>query len=196
VNPEWLQSAEAAFHAALPLDPPLRAHVLQERCGHDPGLKAFVERLLASYEGHPSFALGSSAHPQGTEHEEIAWPPGALVQERFRIQRLIGSGATGSVYEARDERLPRTVALKVLRRGAQFAASTRRRFEQEAHALSQLRHDHIASIIDFVSESAPAERVAIGSRPARSLPGKWWSWRASSSKRSRRRTRRESSTAT
>ncbi len=153
-NPGWLQAAEAAFHAAAHLEPSKREQLLHEMCGHDPDLKAFVEKLLASYEAHPS------PDPADSDDEvELTLSPGTLVHERFRIRRLLGSGATGSVYEASDERLPRTVALKVLRSGIRFAAYSRRRFEQEARALSQLRHDHIASIIDFVAEADAAVLV-------------------------------------
>ena len=65
-----------------------------------------------------------------------------------RITAPIGAGGMGEVYKARDTRLDRTVAIKVL--PAQFAADQRfrERFEREAKAISQLSHPHICMLHD------------------------------------------------
>jgi eukaryotic-like serine/threonine-protein kinase len=61
----------------------------------------------------------------------------------YEIQSVIGAGGMGEVYRARDTRLDRIVAIKVL--PAQLAADPqfRERFDREAHAISQLTHPHI-----------------------------------------------------
>ena len=67
----------------------------------------------------------------------------------YRIQEKIGSGGMGVVYRAHDEHLNREVALKVLLPGAIADDSARKKFRNEANALSQLNHPNIATIHDF-----------------------------------------------
>jgi len=71
---------------------------------------------------------------------------------QYRIIEKIGEGGMGVVYRARDERLERDVALKVLPAGALADEETRKRFRREALALSKLNHPNIATIHDFNSE--------------------------------------------
>ncbi len=70
----------------------------------------------------------------------------------YEIQSPLGAGGMGEVYRARDTRLERTVAIKVL--NAQLVASTelRARFEREAKVISQLQHPHICVLHDVGNE--------------------------------------------
>ena len=70
----------------------------------------------------------------------------------YEIQSLLGAGGMGEVYRARDARLDRTVAIKVL--PASFSADRDRmqRFEQEARAAAALNHPNILSIFDIGGE--------------------------------------------
>jgi serine/threonine protein kinase/Tfp pilus assembly protein PilF len=70
----------------------------------------------------------------------------------YRVLEKIGAGGMGVVYRAKDERLERDVALKVLPAGALADEETRKRFRREAMALSKLNHPNIATIYDFNSE--------------------------------------------
>jgi serine/threonine protein kinase/formylglycine-generating enzyme required for sulfatase activity/dienelactone hydrolase len=67
---------------------------------------------------------------------------------RYRIIDLLGTGGMGVVYRARDEKLERTVAIKMLPSGALLGEEIRRHFRREALALAKLNHPHIASIYD------------------------------------------------
>ena len=71
----------------------------------------------------------------------------------YRILEKVGSGGMGEVYRARDERLEREVAIKVLPRGVFVDESARSRLRKEALALSRLNHPNIATVHDFGSEN-------------------------------------------
>jgi serine/threonine protein kinase len=70
----------------------------------------------------------------------------------YEIQSPLGAGGMGEVYKARDTRLDRTVAIKVL--PAQLASDLqfRNRFEHEARTISQLDHPHICALYDVGEE--------------------------------------------
>jgi eukaryotic-like serine/threonine-protein kinase len=84
----------------------------------------------------------------------MALPAGAQLGV-YEIVALVGAGGMGEVYRARDTRLDRTVAIKVL--PSQFAADPqlRDRFDREARAISSLNHPHICALYD-VGEAAIA----------------------------------------
>ena len=68
---------------------------------------------------------------------------------RYRIIEQIGAGGMGIVYRARDLRLERDVALKVLATGVLADEAARRQFRKEALALSRLNHPNVAVVFDF-----------------------------------------------
>ena len=70
----------------------------------------------------------------------------------YEITALIGAGGMGEVYRARDERLERTVAIKVLPQASSADAERRERFRREALALSRLSHPNICAIHDIGTE--------------------------------------------
>ena len=72
--------------------------------------------------------------------------PGARLGH-FEITAPIGSGGMGNVYKARDTRLDRTVAIKVLQSAGDRLA--RERLEREARAISALNHPHICTLHDI-----------------------------------------------
>ena len=67
----------------------------------------------------------------------------------YEIVSLLGTGGMGHVYQARDERLNRQVALKVLPPNAVGDDERRRRFVQEAQLASSLQHPNIVTIYDI-----------------------------------------------
>src|SRR5664279_2917507 len=66
----------------------------------------------------------------------------------YEIQSPLGAGGMGEVYRARDSRLDRTVAIKVLNSQLVANAELRARFEREAKIISQLQHSNICVLHD------------------------------------------------
>src|SRR5437899_5846446 len=78
----------------------------------------------------------------------------------YRIEALLGIGGMGEVYRARDTRLGRDVALKVISPSLVGDPSLHRRFEREARAASVLNHPSIVSVYD-VGDSWGASWIAM-----------------------------------
>jgi eukaryotic-like serine/threonine-protein kinase len=70
----------------------------------------------------------------------------------YEILSPLGAGGMGEVYRARDTRLERTVAIKVLPQHLSGSAKVRQRFEREAKTISQLSHPHICALYDVGRE--------------------------------------------
>ena len=73
-----------------------------------------------------------------------------IVARRYRLQEQIGRGGMGVVWRARDERLGRDVALKVLHPWVADDPDLRGRFEREAAALARLEHPNLVRIYDVL----------------------------------------------
>jgi len=141
MTPERWRQVTAVFHAALAHDTPSRARYLDEACADDARLRAEVEAMLsADAERSPLSAVGFAARAATPQIES-----GAMIGP-YRIDRLIGTGGMGEVYRARDTRLKRHVALKILPES--FASDPDRlaRFQREAEVLASLNHPNIAAI--------------------------------------------------
>src|SRR6476646_4931334 len=67
----------------------------------------------------------------------------------YRIEAPIGSGGMGEVYRARDTRLDRTVAIKLLAADVAADPQFRARFDREARTISSLDHPHICTLFDI-----------------------------------------------
>lgn len=82
------------------------------------------------------------------QHDEIGL--GTLLGGRYRIERVLGRGGFGAVYLAKDEKLGRAVALKVL---VATEEDSRLRFEREARVLAELDHPNVVRVLDFGDEN-------------------------------------------
>jgi hypothetical protein len=74
---------------------------------------------------------------------------GAVLEGRYEVLEMIGSGGVGMVYRARRLQLDRIVAVKVLHESLVQNADFVRRFQREAVAMSRLHHPHCVAVIDF-----------------------------------------------
>jgi eukaryotic-like serine/threonine-protein kinase len=133
---------------ALAQEPDARAAFLDQACAGDAALRHEVELLLAGQARLAGFL------------ETPVWePPSAVLTPGTRlgpyeIDSAIGAGGMGEVYKARDARLGRTVAIKVLPAGVASDPDRRRLFEQEARAASALNHPHICVVYDVGSQAS------------------------------------------
>ena len=93
----------------------------------------------------------------------------------YEIQTPLGAGGMGEVYRARDTRLDRTVAIKILLPHLAESPEFRARFDREARAISRLNHPHICTLHD-IGETPGENGTPIGI----------WSWSWSKARRSPR----------
>ncbi|WP_144126584.1 serine/threonine-protein kinase [Catellatospora sichuanensis] len=80
---------------------------------------------------------------------EGSWRSGTLIDDRYLLTTPVGSGGTATVWHARDERLGRMVAVKLLSPGMLADDLAVQRLGVEAQALARLRHRHIAEVYDY-----------------------------------------------
>ena len=176
-NPQWAR-IEELYHAALALSSSERAAFLQSACAGDDVLRGEVESLLA--QGAAEEFLATSALE--TAGREMAGSERILVGQRigpYEILSLLGTGGMGEVYRARDARLQRDVAIKVLPAAVAHDPDRVSRFAREARLLAALNHPHIAAIhgveevegvsalvLEFVDGQTLADRIARGPIPS------------------------------
>lgn len=144
--PDRWRKIEALYEAALAIEPERRAGFLEQSCPGEESLRQEVESLLLHGENAGGF-LEDSPLAAATA---TALKPGSKLGS-FEILGLLGKGGMGQVFRARDARLGRDVAIKVL--PPDFAQDTERlrRFEHEARAASALNHPNIVSVHDVGS---------------------------------------------
>ena len=75
-----------------------------------------------------------------------------IVAHRYRLHEQLGRGGMGVVWRARDERLGRDVALKVLHSWVADDPDLRERFDREASALARLEHPNVVRLYDVLED--------------------------------------------
>jgi len=172
-DPERRQRIEDLCDAALDRNPRERAAFVAAACGDDESLRTEIEALLANAHRAEGFLAtpigGVAALILADEH-------GTLVGREIgshRILSLLGAGGMGEVYRARDTRLNRDVAIKVVPDRFLLIPGRLARFELEARVLATLNHPHIGAIygledadgvrgliLELVEGATLAERLA------------------------------------
>ncbi len=139
--------------SALDIDPSERAAFVDSTCGGDEALCREVQSLLTYAAEAESFlerpAVDIAPTPPGESHEATLV---GRTLSHYQVLSLLGAGGMGDVYLARDPRLDRTVALKILPGELAADADRMQRFTREAKAASALNHPNVATIHD-VGES-------------------------------------------
>ena len=157
MTPERLSQIEELYHSAREREPGQRTAFLAGACNGDEDLRREVESLLAANPSSGCFldqpvmrqAGGILASQQS--RSEYRFAPG-LELGPYAIEARLGAGGMGEVYRAKDKRLHRTVALKVLPQRLADTPGLRQRLEREAKAISSLNHPHICTLYDIGRE--------------------------------------------
>ena len=140
MTPEQWQQVKAVLAAALERAPGERADYLNQACVEE-SMRLEVESLLAAHEE----AGRSFLEFPGSEAEILAI--GTRLGP-YEILSLLGEGGMGTVYKARDSRLERFVAIKLLRADLADRPELRERFIREARTVARLNHPHICTLHD------------------------------------------------
>jgi serine/threonine protein kinase/Flp pilus assembly protein TadD len=161
VRPDQWATVERLYHAAQALPVEQRAPFLAEACPGDDALRREVESLLAQNHASASHVLSGGALAAAASLVSAIEGP-TLIGRRlggYQILDLLGAGGMGEVYRARDTRLGRDVAVKILPR--EFVSDPDRlaRFEREARILASLNHPNIATIHEI--EEADGVRAIV-----------------------------------
>jgi len=143
------------FELSVDVDAGRRAAVLDEASGGDGELRDAIESMLASEPEARGFlttpVLDVCALQNGDDCASD------LVGEEvgpYRIKTFMARGGMGLVYEAVQQEPPRTVALKLMRRGV-ASRSAQRRFRREAQILARLHHPGIARVYESGMHDSP-----------------------------------------
>ena len=144
------------FLAALDKDPADRAAFLNEACAGDTALQRGVETLLRL---HPEsnrfldlpaveqFAAGRENDAAVLSFLAPSDEPGSLGRlDHYEVLEVVGRGGTGVVLRARDTKLSRVVAVKVLAATLAASGTARQRFAREARAAAAVRDEHVVAI--------------------------------------------------
>ncbi|MEJ7577686.1 MAG: protein kinase [Pyrinomonadaceae bacterium] len=147
MNPEQWQKVRKIFDDALRQKPEERARFVSEVCGDDKTLLAEVESLLSSLGSAESFmetpAVAEVADVIEIETKKLE---AGKCFGHYEIIEQIGAGGMGEVYLAKDKKLDRKVAVKILNEEFSRHESNLNRFIREAKAASSLNHPNILII--------------------------------------------------
>jgi serine/threonine protein kinase len=135
--------AKLIFLRCIELPPPDRSAFLEQACAGNRALLEETRILLENHDSNDGFMELSLMDLSGKREEA---PPETI--GRYRVLEELGRGAMGIVYRARDERIGRDVAVKVLRHDC-GSGKALKRFAREARAAGRLNHPRIVNLHDF-----------------------------------------------
>ncbi len=161
---ERWQEVKAILAAALERAPEERRVYLDQACT-EPAMRREVQSLIEAHEQAETTFMGQP-FVGTTETLKSGTKLGP-----YEILACIGAGGMGVVYRARDERLERDVAIKVLSMGLLADQTARKHFRREALALAKLNHPNIATVHD-VGEHEGTDYLVMECVPGLSLAEK------------------------
>ena len=141
------------FQSALERAPEERAAFLDQSCHDDQDIRHEVESLLISHDRAENFIEipAFKAAPEFVPNDNVNALVGKLIGH-YEIEALLGVGGMGEVYLARDERLGRKAALKILPENLTADEAQLSRFKNEARTASALNHPNILTVYEIGTE--------------------------------------------
>jgi len=165
--PDRLDQINALFNFILEQSAEGRPGIMDTVRKQNPDLCREVEKLLeqstATWDFSPDQTSGSSRVqnlPQSPA-KPITFTLGQIVGGRFRIERLLGTGGMGEVYEATDLVLRESVALKTVRFDVASDGLMKARFVQEVYAARKIAHPNICRIHDLHQHEGAGREAGI-----------------------------------
>lgn len=156
LNPARWQRVKDVFQSALEQEPARRLAFVAEACAGEQALEQAVQALLAAHDDARGFLESPDAVDRAAAalfgHDE--GPPVLSSGSRlgpYEVLELLEAGGMGEVYRARDTRLQREVALKVLRSRSSGDPDRLRRLEAEARAAAAISDQNVVTVFDVGS---------------------------------------------
>jgi Tol biopolymer transport system component len=160
MDPERWARIKRLFHEARGRPIEEREAVLAAGCSGDEALRQEVRELLARTASTAGVLQFVDRHELVLGLNPLEAPERSpLIGKQigpYHVQAMLGAGAMGEVYRARDSKLERDVAIKVLHGAFAADAELRRRLGQEARILASLNHPNIAAIYGLEESDGPA----------------------------------------
>jgi Tol biopolymer transport system component len=146
MTPERWKRVEELYHAALTLPSDQRSVFLADGCRDDETLRHDIESLLNESASADGLLDGPLRAADLIESEVNPTDMSGQTLGGYRLSALLGAGSMGAVYRARDDKLGRDVAIKILPRDMTSNSDRLARFEREARVLAALNHPNICAI--------------------------------------------------
>jgi serine/threonine protein kinase len=165
MTPERHARIQQIFEAAVDLPPTVRDPYLRETCGDDADLRHRIDRLIGADAVPPDAISNQSVRvcpkcsrcydgalstcPADSTPLETVFSGPLLIDRKYLIERRLGHGGMGAVYQVRHIGLEKTFALKLILSESAALESFRQSFETEARALGALKHPNIVDVTDY-----------------------------------------------
>src|SRR5262245_47699633 len=185
MNADRWRRVEQIYHAALERQPSERNALVDTLCAGDLELRSEVAQLIdadaqaGAFMQVPAWQIAGTMSGAASAAAASDTLTGRQIAS-YSVLNLLGAGAMGEVYRARDNKLNRDVALKVIPRAYAIDPSRRSRFRREAQVLASLNHPNIAAIygleettdahalvLEFVAGETLASRIKRGALPVK-----------------------------
>src|SRR5215472_2656122 len=127
-----------------------REDYIREMCAGDTELLTQVQNYVCSEERMNGFLLDPLVSPASDEHP---FEPGQILEHRFQIVREVAEGGMGVVYEAKDEKLGRRIAIKCAKSGFH------KQLPPEVRHATQISHPNVCKIFEIHTTSTPQGKI-------------------------------------